>query len=443
MARRRKGNTEALKNLIGKARQYVSNTAIKTKQALGFVSLDRLGIKTAEGYSDQDCDFKMLPHFQRFNQKNDVFCRSFWDDKIKSRQTEAFYTSYRTPLTSQWKGRGAGFSQRDYALRNASWHIMDIFAENKQDSEDRREGFHDTLSVLRDGPETKLEFESKDEAAWNIKHIGLKCGASDVGITEYDERWVYTNKYSCASGTERANEIASDAKNVIVVVNAMDRNLLHTVPSALSGAATGLGYADDLFVLLSLSQYIRNLGYKAIPSLNDTALSIPYAIKAGLGEYGKHGLLITPKHGPRVRIGKIFTDLPMTHDKPISFGVKEFCNNCNLCVKACPAKAIFDGPPLKEKVTASSMEGVEKWSINPEKCFRYWSTINTDCSVCIRVCPYNRGTKWYDVLWRYLAGTFLRKIMLTVDVKLQRGKKLNPREWWVGDLGHEKAMQSK
>lgn len=51
--------------------------------------------------------------------------------------------------------------------------------------------------------------------------------------------------------------------------------------------------------------------------MNDTALAIPYAIKAGLGEYGRHGLLITPEYGPRVRIGKIFTDMPLAHDVPV------------------------------------------------------------------------------------------------------------------------------
>ncbi|GIS71288.1 MAG: hypothetical protein CM1200mP10_08650 [Candidatus Neomarinimicrobiota bacterium] len=98
--------------------------------------------------------------------------------------------------------------------------------------------------------------------------------------------------------------------------------LLRTVPSALSGTATGVGYSRDVTTLLALAQYIRNLGYQAYASMNDTALSIPMAIQAGLGEYGRHGLLITKEFGPRVRIGKIFTDLPLAHDKPIQFGVK-------------------------------------------------------------------------------------------------------------------------
>ena len=36
----------------------------------------------------------------------------------------------------------------------------------------------------------------------------------------------------------------------------MDSGLIRTVPSALAGAATGLGYAHDVMVLLSVSQYL-------------------------------------------------------------------------------------------------------------------------------------------------------------------------------------------
>ena len=411
-----------------KLQQYVLDAAKRVQARVE--KLYNAGIKTANGTGDVDCDFKVLPNFKKFSQKNEIFCRSWWDKTVRSSKSENFYTSYRKPLITQWQGRGKGFSQRDFALRNASWHIIDLFAESKE-NEDRREGFLDTLTALRDGPKIKMEFDSDAEAAANIKHVATKFGASGVGITTYDDRWTYAKKFSCEKGVEKANEIDPDLRYVIVVINAMDRELLHTVPSALSGTATGLGYAEDLLVILSVSQYLKNLGYKAVPSLNDTALSIPYAVKAGLGEYGKHGLLINPKFGPRVRIGKIFTDLPMELDKPINFGVKDFCNICSLCVKACPAKAIFDRAPSKERITHSTLEGVEKWSINPEKCFKYWTSINTDCSVCIRVCPYNRGTKLHDVLWRYLAGTRLRKLMLSIDVWSQRAKRKRPSDYWA------------
>ena len=50
-----------------------------------------------------------------------------------------------------------------------------------------------------------------------------------------------------------------------------------------------------------LAEFIRNLGYSAIPIGNDTALSIPLAIDVGLGEPRGNGLLVTPEHGSCIR----------------------------------------------------------------------------------------------------------------------------------------------
>jgi reductive dehalogenase len=203
------------------------------------------------------------------------------------------------------------------------------------------------------------------------------------------------------------------------------------VPSALSGTATGVGYSHDTLVLLGLAQYVINLGYRAVATMNDTALAIPYALKAGLGEYGRHGLLITKEFGPRVRIGKIFTDLPLAHDRPVGFGVTEFCETCRRCSDACPVNAIPDGPPSTEVYNRSNIQGVRKWTVDAEPCFRFWSNQNSDCSICIRVCPYNRdfSSRWAQA-WRWLAGTRLRRLALWLSDRFTPGTRVSPSAWW-------------
>ena len=264
-----------------------------------------------------------------------------------------------------------------------------------------------------------------------IKNIALEFGAGLVGITNYDNRWEYSRKFSDMSATSRPAEIPDTLNNVIVIAQPMDYELVRTVPSALSGSATGLGYSHDALTVLSLAQYIRNLGYEAIGSMNDTSLAIPYAIKAGLGEYGRHGLLITPKYGPRIRLGKVYTNLPLAHDRPIRFGVKEFCEICRRCTKGCPVKAIPDGPPSKDTHNQSNILGVKKWSVDGEKCFGFWAAQNTDCSICIRVCPYNKDySRWLHKLGLRLAGTRLRHFMLWLDVKLGYGERQKSSLWW-------------
>ena len=165
--------------------------------------------------------------------------------------------------------------------------------------------------------------------------------------------------------------------------------------------------------------------------MNDTSLAGPYAIKAGLGEYGRFGLLITQGYGPRVRLGKVYTDLPLAHDAPRFFGVKAFCEICRRCSDACPVKAIPGGEPSSQVYNRSNIKGVYKWTIDPEKCFGYWAAQNSDCSICIRVCPYNKDyNNWLHRAGLKLAGTRARRIMLALDTWLGYGRRLKPALWW-------------
>jgi epoxyqueuosine reductase len=380
--------------------------------------------------SDLAAGFAVTAEFERFAQRNDIYRRSFWDPRIRNEKTDRFYKTYREPLANFRKTDG--FTQRDYALRNAAWHVSDLFTEARR-SDDRREGFSDPYTQQLPPAAERAAFESPDAAAREIKRVAMAFGAGDVGITARDERWMYSAKMSDLSGVERPVDIDTSLGHVIVIVMPMDRALLSTVPSALSGAATGLGYSHDTMTLLSLTQYIRNLGYQAVASANDSALAVPLAIKAGLGEYGRLGLLITTRFGPRVRLGKIFTDLPLAHDRPRSFGVKAFCDACRECVNACPVKAIPAGAPGPPPPGPSYLRGVRKWTVDAEKCFGFWTQQNSDCSICIRVCPFNRDyERPLSRLWLRLAGTRWRRVALWVHRQLGRGQRLTPARWWAG-----------
>jgi reductive dehalogenase len=388
--------------------------------------------------SDEDARFEVTENFERFSQKRDIFSRSFWDSRVRSKESDKFYESYRLPL-EEWR-HVDGYHQKDFALRNAGWHVADFFAERLLDS-DRREGFLDFLTAHRRGASEQRKIESPDEASKEIKKAAQLFGADMTGITYYDERWVYSHKYSRATENESRMDLPEGMTSVIVLVHEMDHDLLLTVPSALSGTATGIGYSKDVLTLLALAQYVRNLGYQAYASMNDTGPNIPYAIKAGLGEYGRHGMLITPELGPRLRIGKIFTDLPLAHDKPVRFGVEEFCNICRRCTDDCPPKAIPDDAPSErvyntdapsERVyNTSNTPGIKKWTTDAEKCFSFWVKQVTDCSICLRVCPYNRDyPRWVNKIRVRLMSSFLRRPMLWLDTILGVGKRKPPSWWW-------------
>jgi len=378
---------------------------------------------------DELTGFEVNERFQRLSQKLDIFNRAAWDDTVRSEKVIQFFRSYFTDL-AEFKS-AEGFRHRDYALRNASWYVADFTADLFEISQDRKEGFLDFFTLLRSGAKVKLADTTPEQNSHDIKRAGKFLGSDLVGVCDFDERWVYTHNYSRQTGSEKPMDLPTDLPHVVVIANSMDLDTIRTVPSALSGAAVGQGYSKDIIAVLSLAAYIQNLGYRAYASLNDTALSIPLAIQAGLGECGRHGMLITPEFGPRVRIAKIFTDLPLKADKPLSFGVKEFCESCRRCSKSCPPKAIPDGSPTEDRPSISCLKGVKKWTVNPEKCFKFWAAQGTDCSICIRVCPFNKDySKALHRFGRTLAGTPLRRLLIWLDEKLGYGRREKPGLWW-------------
>lgn len=93
-----------------------------------------------------------------------------------------------------------------------------------------------------------------------------------------------------------------------------------------------------------LAQIIQQAGYKA---QFKTAASVfgdfrPLAVAAGLGDWGKNGLVVHPDHGANMIFSAVFTDAPLAGEIHQTVNANSSCDNCNKCHQACPAKA-FDG----------------------------------------------------------------------------------------------------
>jgi reductive dehalogenase len=138
------------------------------------------------------------------------------------------------------------------------------------------------------------------------------------------------------------------------------------------------------------------MGYSSrahVAGSNYQAIIPPLGWKAGLGEMGRIGTLITTKYGPRARLGLVTTSLPLKPDKPRILGVQDFCEKCQKCAQNCPAQAIPYGQKEEEN-------GVLKWVLKREECYRYWRRVGTDCAVCMYVCPYSKPVNLFHNLIR-------------------------------------------
>jgi epoxyqueuosine reductase len=375
--------------------------------------------------SDADAGIEVTQDFERFTQRNDIFTRAFWDDTIRSAKTDGFFASYRMEAAPR---RGDGFTQRDFALRNASWLISDVLSERGA-KEGKREGFQAPISYDTSIAADQMQVEDPSLMSAEIKRIAQFFGADLCAVTELDERWHYVTRVDTRDMSEAANELPAGITHVIVLGHQMDEGLVATYPSALAGAATGREYSHEASIVMQVAAYIRNLGYEAVASMNDTGLVIPYALKAGLGEYARNQMVITPEFGPRLRFSKIFTSLPLQSDPPKKLGVAEFCNICTKCADACPVKALPFGPPDVSTQT-SSIKGVRKWTADAEKCFGFWAKMSSDCAICMRVCPFNRDfSKVQHKLWLRLALSPWRRLALALD--RGRGARAKPSAWWA------------
>ncbi|MCP4712989.1 MAG: reductive dehalogenase [Planctomycetes bacterium] len=266
-----------------------------------------------------------------------------------------------------------------------------------------------------------------------MKKAALFLGASDAGICRVAPRWIYSHRFDPSNMEHTPMEDISDSMGqAIVMLHEMDYSLIRTSPTYGEFAATGKGYSMMAYVASAVAHFIRDLGYRAVPCGNDTALSVPMAIDAGLGELGRNGLLISPRFGPRVRISKVFTDLPLIPDKPIELGVKEMCGVCGKCAQSCPGQAISEGTPTTEGPTISNNHGLYKWYINPERCFQFWSRNKGSCGNCIRVCVFNKPDTWFHrfVRWHVKHLPVFDNIYLWGDDVCGYGKQIKPRDVW-------------
>ncbi len=364
--------------------------------------------------------------YQRMNQKNTIFCRFGWDPKI-------------IPLGQEFGGKfhgmippagQPGWTEVESALSLAAWSVDHDAATNSEF------GIPNQGLYAWEGKINKRQtvFDTPRQATSKVKRAARFLGADLVGICDYDERWVYSDFFNPFTGKATPGEFPFKPKSVVVLALEMDYDAFRAAPSLIASAAAGNIYSNMASIAHKVATFIRQLGYNAIPCGNDSAMSIPLAVSAGLGELGRNGLLITEKYGPRVRLCKVITDLELTAGKPITFGVRKFCEVCLKCADQCPGKAISHDKKASFKTTTiSNNPGIKKWCIDADKCFAFWAKNGGDCGNCIASCPYNKIDDWHHSLTKAATLTPAKPVLRYFDELFGYGKTYNEKameSWW-------------
>lgn len=111
------------------------------------------------------------------------------------------------------------------------------------------------------------------------------------------------------------------------------------------------------------------------------------AVRAGLGYIGKSALFISDIYGPSVRLGTVFTDMPIECKNHTQ---QDKCGDCRICAAKCPAMAI-SGKPYCEGDSREDIFDARACSEYMKKNFQHIGR-GAVCGICMKNCP-KRGLK--------------------------------------------------
>jgi ferredoxin len=228
-----------------------------------------------------------------------------------------------------------------------------------------------------------------------LKDLTQYYGAHTVGVTVLEPYHIYTH-VGRGSGPYGAPVRLSHRYALAFTVE-MDRALVGTAPYAPTVMESARQYVEAAKIAIQVASFIRLQGYPARAHIdgNYRVIAPLVARDAGLGGIGRMGLLMTPSFGPRVRLGVVTTDLPLTHDpRSDETAILDFCQVCRKCAACCPIHAIPDDD-------RQEFDGALRWRINPDLCFRYWNAVGTDCARCVSVCPFSHPDRLMHDLVRW------------------------------------------
>ena len=348
---------------------------------------------------------------KRFDDRNTGFSRGHVEGNK--------YTNMHNRCIENLKNGIPGQSILDHATWVAGATVDYIVRGNLLGRE--TQPIYNTEYKLKDPDPVALTKIVKEKAIW--------IGADMVGVAKLNPLWIYSHwgnqnvRYSHAAQVGDPIEIPPEFDKVIVMIHEMDYQVIQRSPAI--EYETDIQYSKGAWSASSLATFISELGYRAISSVNELGIDIAMAVDAGLGEMGRNGMLITRDYGPRVRISKVFTDLPLVLDSPIDIGVQKFCEKCSRCAKYCPSRALMQGERTDRGWNEHNVDGMLKWPIKAMNCLDWWVKNGNHCSICIRVCPWNKPNDLLHKIVRFFAErNILTKLIVTLDQSLGFGKQV-------------------
>jgi epoxyqueuosine reductase QueG len=215
-----------------------------------------------------------------------------------------------------------------------------------------------------------------------VKNLALAEGADLVGVAP-------VSRYDGAPRMLKPQAHLPEAKSVVVMaVHHPDASVeWGGEPNSNYPGPFQIGMIPKLdTICLRVSRFLDRQGHDTIPMpctfywRHRTHKDVPYChaasfshmnafVAAGLGEYGWHGMVMSPKYGPRQRIISLVTAAELTPD-PLYNG-DPLCDRCGQCEKACWGNNYEKRHLFSPETISFQIEGktFEYANINRWRCF--------------------------------------------------------------------------
>lgn len=262
----------------------------------------------------------------------------------------------------------------------------------------------------------------------HIKSFGYFLKADMMGTCKVPESAYYSHD-------KQGNPIDARYPNAVVIVMRKELKAMRASNGHdwMGDPISFQSYQHLGMVAETIANYIRRLGWNASaqygPSFVNrySVLLPPLLLAAGIGEVSRAGIILNPFVGLAYKAAAVLTNMPLVPDQPIDFGLQSFCQDCKICAKGCPSKAI----PLGDKVMYN---GYETWKLNTRNCasFNFTNKNGTMCNTCVKSCPWSNPS----TLPHNLVRSLVMGIPLTQRIAIRAAEVLGERmtapeeKWW-------------
>lgn len=233
-----------------------------------------------------------------------------------------------------------------------------------------------------------------EEITERVRDYAMFLGATKVRMGHLKKEWVYTNYAHPYTPYEYGRPVDDmDYPNIICLAMRQNSFVVRHGDNYIYCVEAGWKYSLTSLLAITLANLIRSWGFRAraLPPENSPYMVPPMFIDAGMGEQGRMGICVTKEFGNNFRPAGVATDLPLIIDKPVDFGLQDFCDKCKVCADACPSGAVTK----KERIVR---RGVYRWQVDDRKCRAYWNHLGRPCAICQAACPWNfESTPFHDL----------------------------------------------